>query len=68
MTIELTEHIHTAKRILSGHESAIPVDPGQVVKIETSPGGVEIITTPACPVGKNWSARIILEITETDAG
>lgn len=66
MAIELTEHQWPAKLVRSGQEDGITVLAGQSVKIETSPGGEEILDVE-CPEGKSWSVRIIVEITETDA-
>lgn len=50
----------------SGHEDNISITAGQRFTIETSPGGAEILDEE-CPVGKVWSVRVIVEITETDA-
>ncbi len=62
--MDLQEHSQTAFTLKAGQESGIPVAPGQMLKVEVSPGGPEILAAP-CPAGKNWSARVIVEITET---
>jgi len=39
---------------------------GQSLKIETSPGGAELLNLE-CPAGKQWSnVRVNVQITETD--
>jgi len=65
MTIELTDHNWPSKVVKSGQEAGIPVPAGRSIKIETSPGGEEILDVE-CPVGKSWSVRVIVEIDETD--
>lgn len=47
-------------------DTMVDVAAGQSLKIETTPSGEEVLNTE-CPEGKVWSARIIVEITETDA-
>ncbi len=62
----LTSHSWPAKVMKSGLEEGTPLTVGQSIKVETAPNGVEILNAE-CPVGKAWSVRIIVEITETDA-
>lgn len=64
--MQLTAHDVEAATLLSGHESNIALSAGETLKIETSPGGEDVLAAE-CPAGKVWSARIIIEITETDA-
>lgn len=66
MAIILTDHVWTAKSIKSGSEEGASIAAGQSLRIETSPDGEEILNVQ-CPVGKSWTARIIVEITETNA-
>lgn len=66
MAIILTDHEWTAKSIKSGAEEGTPIAAGQRLVIETSPGGGEILDVE-CPAGKAWTARVIVEITETTA-
>jgi hypothetical protein len=66
MAIELTEYNWAAKVVKSGIGEDITIAAGQSLKIETSPDGEEVLDI-ACPVGKAWNARIIVEIDETDA-
>lgn len=66
MAIALAEYVHTAKVVKSGNAGAIPLVAGQKLRVETSPDGEEILDVE-CPAGKAWTARIIVEITETDA-
>jgi hypothetical protein len=53
------------RRILQGADS-IAVTAGQLLKIETSPGGGEILDT-AVPAGKTWQVEIQITVIETDA-
>lgn len=66
MAIVLRDYTQTATTFKSGQESNIPVAAGQILRIETSPGGAEILDVEV-PVGKAWSVRIIVEVHETDA-
>jgi len=64
MAIALNEKVVTAKtRKYGTDEVACPA--GRSLKIETSPGGEEILDEE-CPVGKAWVARVSVEIIETD--
>ena len=63
--MQLTTHPIEAILLRSGHQSEIAVAVGQSLKIETTPNGIEVLNTE-CPTGKQWSVRIIVEITETD--
>ena len=65
MPMELETFVITPAT-LRRDDATFAVSAGQSVKIETSPGGEEILAVE-CPAGKAWSARIIVEITETDA-
>ncbi len=66
MAIELADHVHTAKVIKSGQDNEISIPVGSTLTVETSPLGEEILNE-TCPADKVWVARIIVEITETDA-
>ena len=63
--IELTEYIWPAKVMRYGMASGVVVSAGQHLKIETSPGGEEILDEQV-PDRKQWSVRIIVEIEEED--
>lgn len=65
MAISFTEYNTPAKFIKAG-DDVVAVAAGQSLRIETSPSGEEVLDV-VCPPGKSWLARIILEITETDA-
>lgn len=52
-------------RTLMGSDT-ITVTAGQTLKIETTPGGQEVLLEEV-PEGKLWSAKINVEIVETDA-
>lgn len=65
MAIALSEYEWPAKLVLSGHEASIMISAGQSLKVETSPEGEEILNA-ICPMGKTWTAKIIIEITETN--
>ena len=62
----LTEQEILPAVIKSGQETDISITAGQSLKIEISPGGDEILEVE-CPAGKMWTARVIVEVTETDA-
>lgn len=64
MAIQLTDHVWPGKTVKSGTAQAIVIPPGKMLKVETTPDGEELLSA-VCPQGKNWSARIIVEITET---
>ena len=49
---------------LAGHQ-VITIPAGKVLRIETTPGGVEILDV-TIPAGKSWTATIRLDIVETD--
>jgi len=54
-----------ARSIQAGNSAFVATD-GQVVKIETSPQGEEILNLTV-PEGKVWSISVNLQITEVDA-
>ena len=64
MAIDLTDHAWPPKIVKSGMAEAIPIPPGQYLKIETGPGGDELLMFTG-PPGENWTARIIVELTKT---
>lgn len=66
MTITLNDHTWLAKVLKSGAEDATSIPAGKSLKIEITPNGEELLDA-MCPPGKVWSARIIVEISETDA-
>lgn len=66
MAINLVEHEWPQKLVRSGQADFFPMTVGKNLKIETSPGGEELLNE-TCPAGKAWSVRIIVEIEETDA-
>ena len=51
--------------IMAGEDEVV-VAAGQSLKIETSPGGAEVLSEQ-CPAGKKWQVRVNVHITETDA-
>ena len=63
--MELQENSRPAFVLKSGNQDNITISAGKSLKIETSPDGEEILDVE-CPKGKVWSARIIIEINETD--
>jgi hypothetical protein len=66
VALSLEEHVWTAKVVRSGRSDPIAVSAGQSLRIETSPGGEEILDAE-CPEGKAWTATVIVEIAEMDA-
>lgn len=49
-----------------GRVNGFEVNDGQVLRIETSPGGAEILNSGP-PAGKKWNAIISVQIVETNA-
>lgn len=66
MAITLVDHVQTANVVKSGMDKAVDIPVGTTLTIETSPMGEDILSE-TCPAGKVWVARVIVEITETDA-
>lgn len=66
MAIVLEDHAHTAKLVKAGHDAAIEVSAGMHLRVETSPGGEDVLDAE-CPAGKAWVAKVTVEIIETDA-
>jgi len=62
--MNLTENSHPAYILMAGSEE-VEIAAGKSLKIETSSQGEEILDV-VCPTGKKWSARVIVEIVETD--
>lgn len=54
-----------AQTRLHGEEIGHIVNAGQTLKIETSPGGNEILDVTV-PAGKQWSVIVNVDIRETD--
>jgi len=50
---------------MSGGET-FEVTAGKSLKIETSPGGIEILDSQV-PRGKTWAVSISVQVSETDA-
>ena len=65
MVIELERTEDDAYDTLIGGEE-FAVSAGQSLKVETSPGGSEILSEE-CPRGKSWAAYVFVKIVETDA-
>jgi hypothetical protein len=54
-----------AMRVLTGRQ-VLGASAGQVLKIETSPDGEEILDETV-PAGKSWEVTVRVDIVETDA-
>ena len=66
--MELKTVTVSASTLKIGQENSIPVAAGQTLQVRRHEGGPQVdVVSTTCPVGKAWSARVILEITETDA-
>jgi len=61
--MELSDRSQPAKILRSGREE-LDIAAGKSLKIETTPGGEEILNAEV-PAGKTWSTIIIVEISET---
>jgi len=64
--MDLVTTIRPSSTKLTGEEGGIVAAAGQVLTIETSPGGAEILQQTV-PVGKQWTAHIAVSIDEVDA-
>lgn len=64
--MELQDHAQTVQNLKVGQQSGIPLAAGQSLKIETTPGGEEILSFE-CPPGDPRTVRIIVEIAENGA-
>ena len=51
---------------ITGEQTEITVTAGQSIRIETSPGGEEILES-VVPIGKTWTLAVNVNIDETDA-
>ena len=60
-----TQDARASGLLKAGHE-VVNVTTGKTLKIETYPGGSEILDA-ACPEGKAWSVQVDVTVTETDA-
>jgi hypothetical protein len=60
--MELREYNIPAALIKSGEEGSIVLTAGQKLRVD-APRGKDIIDV-ACPTGKRWTARVIVEIRE----
>ncbi len=50
---------------LHGEESSLVIGAGKTLRIETSPGGGEVLGA-VVPTGKVWTVTISVDIDETD--
>ena len=64
--MDLTEDVYPARTMKRGYQSAIAVAAGESLKIETTPGGIEVLDAE-CPAGKQWSVSVNVTITESNA-
>ena len=64
--IVLSEHTCPALVVKSGEVDGYEIPAGRALKIETSPGGDDLLNV-TCPAGKVWNAHIRVELTESDA-
>jgi len=66
--MDLITHTVKASTVKSGQEVAIPVTAGQSFLVRRYKGSSQLnLLNEKCPVGKKWSVRVIVEVTETDA-
>jgi len=62
--MQLSESVvHTHVKRSGTEEVVLPA--GTTLKIETSPGGTEILNVEV-PAGKEWSACLMVSVDETD--
>ena len=63
--MNLTVREITEETLKNGQQAGIVIDAGQSLKIETKPGGIEILNEEV-PAGKEWNAVVTVAIVETD--
>ena len=61
--ITLVRRTLPARTKLTGEQGDLVVAAGQTLVIETSPGGVEVLSAE-CPAGKTWRVSISVSIDE----
>jgi len=61
------EHVSNlpARSVYVGAQS-VTVSAGQTFKIESSPGGVEVLDVEI-PAGKTWTVEVMVNISESEA-
>ena len=62
--MDLVDQSQVARTAKIGRQN-VEVFAGQSLKIETAPGGVEVLDSEV-PAGKKWTVYIYVEIVETD--
>ena len=62
--MDLAQRIRPASVIRYGSDE-FECAAGKSLKIETGPGGMEILNQE-CPAGKKYTVRVSVQITETD--
>ena len=55
-----------AAALISRASEIVELDPGKQFRIETSPGGAEVLDV-IVPAGKHWSVGVSITVIETDA-
>ncbi len=61
----LVESSSPARVKQHGEEESVVISAGMKLTIETSPGGIDILDETV-PAGKQWVAKISVDIDETD--
>jgi len=64
--MDLAETSSPARVIKRGYQSGVSVVAGKSLRIETTPGGSEILDEE-CPAGKAWTVSVNVTIKEVDA-
>jgi len=64
--MELSEESRPARVLRRGYQSGIALAAGQLLKVETTPDGEEVLSAE-CPAGKAWEAYVYVQIEEVDA-
>ena len=67
--MELNTVAVQASTLLIGQEANIALAAGDKFRVQKQVDGeiVDVLSLVTCPDGKAWTARVIVEITETDA-
>ncbi|KKL60797.1 hypothetical protein LCGC14_2201750 [marine sediment metagenome] len=61
--IVLASRTLPARTKLTGEDTTIVILSGGSIKVETSPGGIEVLNA-TCPTGKTWKVAISVSIDE----
>ena len=62
--MELSWEEKPAKKVSTRVSEHVSVEPGQTLKIETTPNGSESLNV-VCPMDESWNVHVIVEVAVT---